>query len=51
MNEDLAAVKVWLAERLAHLCKMADDDSLIIEVAVMASKILKESYLGTDKNR
>lgn len=42
MNEDLVAAKVWLAKRLAHLCEIADDDSIIVEVAVMASNMLKE---------
>jgi hypothetical protein len=42
MTEDWTAAEVWLAKRLAHLCEMADDDSVIVEVAVMASNILKE---------
>lgn len=39
---DWAGMKVWLAQGLATLCEMADDDSIIVEVAVMASNMLKE---------
>jgi hypothetical protein len=42
MTEGLVAAKVWLAKMLADLCEIADDDSIIVEVAVMASNMLKE---------
>ena len=42
MNEGLVAAKVWLAKMLAHLCEIAKDDSVIVEVAVMASNMLTE---------
>ena len=42
MTEDFIAGKVWLAKMLAHLCEMADDDSIIVEVAIMASNMLTE---------
>jgi len=39
---DWAGLKVWLAQGLATLCEMAEDDSAIVEVAVMASNMLTE---------
>jgi len=41
-EEDWAVVKVWIAQELATLCEMAEDDSAIVEVAVMASNMLTE---------
>lgn len=41
-EEDLTEVKVLLAQGLATICEKAEDDSIIAEVAVMASNILKE---------
>jgi hypothetical protein len=42
MTEGLVAAKVWLAKMLADLCEIAEDDGAIVEVAVMASNMLKE---------
>lgn len=39
---DLTGLKVLLAQGLANLCEMAEDDSAIVEVAVMASNMLNE---------
>ena len=39
---DLTGVKALLAQELADLCETAKDDSVIIEVAVMASNMVKE---------
>jgi len=42
MNEDWTWMKAWLAQGLATLCEMAEDDSTIVEVAIMASNMLTE---------
>jgi hypothetical protein len=39
---DCTGLKVWLAQGLAMLCEASGDDGAIVEVAVIASNMLKE---------
>ena len=41
-ENDWTGMKVWLAQGLATLCELSNNDGAIVDVAVLASNMLKE---------